>query len=469
MKFLKTTLAVSSFALFASATLQAADLSAHEKMAREIYKETVETPTSTDHPEAMFTLTGNLKNRFMEAGFAEEDITLLNVDGLGGMIVRYPGKDRSKQGIGFMAHLDVVTAKRKDWVLDPFVLTEKDGFFMGRGTADNKAGAVGLAATFIKLKKEGYVPDRDLVIIYTGDEETGMVTTKHIAANRDKLLNIELIYNSDAGGGSMDEDGKPLAYSIQAAEKTYMTLLLTVTNSGGHSSQPRDDNAIYQLIDALQKVEDYSFPPRLNPVSKIMLNVAAENETGEMKQALLDFANDPSDMVAADILSNNVRYNSITRTTCVTTMLEAGHAENALPQSAQATVNCRIMPGVDPADVEHVLASVIGDDGVVITRKAEPSFADASPLREDVIAAVKYAMAEEYGELPVSANMSAGGTDGKEFRAYGMPVYGTGGLFGRKGDRANAHGLNEKIRVDSFYKSLTHWERLMKFVSGGVQ
>lgn len=455
--------------LLASSSSLAADaLTPHQKMAREIYAETIGTPTSIDNPEAIWTLTSNLKKRFLDAGFSEDDINVLKIGPYGSMIIHYRGKNPNQKAIGFMAHLDVVTAKREDWVLEPFKLTEQDGFFIGRGTADNKAGAVGLAATFIKLKKEGYMPNRDMVLIYTGDEETDMVTTKYIAKKYQELTNVELIYNSDAGGGQLDQNGKPLGYSIQAAEKTFMTLNVKVTNPGGHSSRPRKDNAIYQLMHALEKLETYKFPARINPVTRIMLTNAVKDESGETKQAIEAFLANPQDTSAAEFLSNNVNYNAITRTTCVATMLEGGHAENALPQSAEATVNCRIMPGVNPDEVEARLNTLFNDKGVVVSRASEPSFAGPSPLREDVIAAATYAIQGEYGTMPVNANMSAGGTDGKEFRAYGVPVYGVGGMFGRKGESANAHGLNEKVRVESFYKSLTHWERLMKFATGGA-
>jgi carboxypeptidase PM20D1 len=464
--------ALSTIALTTS--VLASDLTNDQKLARAIYQEAVETPTSVDQPGSTVVLANKFKEHLNAAGFANEDITILDMDGLGGLIVRYRGSDTSKQGIGFLGHMDVVTAYKKDWVLDPFTLTEKDGYFMGRGVADNKAGVVGILATFIKLKKQGYVPNRDLYIIFTGDEETGMTTTialANMAAKAKKhggLLNIEFAFNGDAGGGMLTTDGKSIQYAIQAAEKTYHTLNLTVKNSGGHSSRPRKDNAIYQLMDALKKIQDYEFPVMVNEVTSGFLIAMAEKETPENAAALRNIVKNADTKEAAAQLSKSVLFNATLRTTCVATMLDAGHAENALPQSATATVNCRIMPGTTPQAVELTLADIISDKEVVITALAESTYADASPLKPIVMNAVKYAVSKHYGDVDIVPNMSTGGTDGKEFRALGIPVYGVSGMFAVS-DESNAHGLNEKVQVQSFYRSLDHWERLIKHATGGVE
>ncbi len=472
-KFLKSILtSVSMVAM--STSLIASDLTHDQQLARDIYKEAIETPTSVDHPGATVVLANKFKTRLIAAGFNAEDITIMDMDTMGGLIVRYHGSDSAKKGIGFLGHMDVVTAYKKDWVLDPFVLTEKDGYFLGRGTADNKAGIVGIVATFIKLKKEGYVPNRDLYIAFSGDEETGMFTTRALAKKAaeakkyDDLLNIEFAFNGDAGGGMVTKGNTPIQYGIQAAEKTYHTLNLTVKNSGGHSSRPRKDNAIYQLVDALKKIQAYEFPVTVNEVTAGFLSAMADKETPENATALRAIVKNTSDKAAIDQLSKSVLYNATLRTTCVTTMLDAGHAENALPQSATATVNCRIMPGTTPEAVEKTLAAVVGDNKVSIMALAESSYADASPLKPIVMDAVKYAVSGHYGNVDIVPNMSTGGTDGKEFRALGIPVYGVGGLFEISGD-SNAHGLNEKIQVKSFYRALDHWERLIKHATGGVK
>lgn len=471
--FTKTVLAIAS-SIFLTTSVFASDLTSDQQLARDIYKEAVETATSVDQPGSTIALANKFKVRLKAAGFIDEDITILEMGELGGLIVRYRGSNSASKGIGFLGHMDVVSAYKNDWVLDPFTLTEKDGYFMGRGTADNKAGVVGILATFIKLKKEGYVPNRDLYIVFTGDEETGMTTTMALAkiAAEAKvygdLLNIEFAFNGDAGGGMITSDDKPIQYGIQAAEKTYHTLHLTVKNSGGHSSRPRKDNAIYQLMDALKKVQAYEFPIMVNEVSSGFLIAMADKETPENAAALNAIVKNTDDKTAMAQLSKSALYNATLRTTCVATMLNAGHAENALPQSATATVNCRIMPSTSVQGVEQTLVDIIGDKEVRITALAESNNADASPLTPIVMDAVKYAVAQHYGDVSIVPNMSTGGTDGKEFRALGIPVYGVSGMFSVSGE-SNPHGLNEKVQVKSFYKSLDHWERLIKHATGGVR
>ena len=239
-------------------------------------------------------------------------------------------------------------------------------------------------------------------------------------------------------------------------------------NSGGHSSRPRKDNAIYQLMDALKKIQTYEFPVIVNEVTSGFLMAMADKETPENAQALRTIVKDPLDKAATAQLSKSVLFNATLRTTCVATMLDAGHAENALPQSATATVNCRIMPATTPQAVEKKLAEVIGDKDVLITALAESTNADASPLTPNVMDAVKYAVSAHYGDVSIVPSMSTGGTDGKEFRALGIPVYGVSGMFSVTGE-SNAHGLNEKVQVKSFYRSLDHWERLIKHATGGVK
>ncbi len=442
-------------------------LTPHQSMAREIYAEIVAIPTSAGKGQVPV-LVSTLVNRFRAAGFSADNITELRVADKMALIVRYPGRDRSRKGIGFMGHMDVVPAKASDWVLDPFTLTEKDGFFIGRGSADNKLGIVGLTATFIKLKKSGYVPDRDLVIIFSGDEETGMTTIQAIADDHKKLLNIEFAYNGDAAGGTLSDTGEPVQFGLQAAEKTYHTVKLTTRNRGGHSSRPRSDNAIYDLMHALTKIEKHRFPIIINDVTAGFFMARAKTETPEMAGALRTIVANPNDAAADKYLSANVLYNATLRTTCVTTMLSAGHAENALPQSAEATVNCRIMPGSKAADVRAELVRVIDNPDVVLSYEREAFSADPSPLRDDVVAAIRYGLDQHYKGVPIVPNMSSGATDGYRLRAVGIPVYSISGAFAIVGE-ANAHGLNEKVRVKSFYDSLDFWERLIKHTSGGVK
>jgi carboxypeptidase PM20D1 len=434
--------------------------SAHEKMAREIYAKVIAMDTSVSEygtPE----MAAYLAELFKQAGFANENVIEVPISpNHTSLMVRYPGRDKNAQGIGFLAHMDVVTAFKKDWELDPFTLTERDGYFIGRGTADNKAGIVGLTAAFITLKKQGYVPDRNMILIFTADEESGMLSARHFATQLRDEMNIEYGINADGISGVLQADGKLLGYYVQGAEKSFRTVKLTVRNPGGHSSAPRADNAIYQLAAALTKIEAYKFPVMINEISAGMLTSAAAKSDKTTADAIAKLLADPSNKAADAIISQNNNLSTVIRTTCVATMLEAGHAENALPQSASATVNCRIMPGVAPEEVYRTLAEVIGDDGVKIESLGESPIAPASPMRDDVLAAIKYSVEDQYPDVELIPYMASYGTDGREFRAVGIPVYGSSGSF-MDPDEAYAHGLNEKMPVESFYRTLGYWQRLM--------
>lgn len=436
----------------------------HEAFARQMLADVIAMDTSVTE-KATPEMVAYLLQHFREAGFTDDNLTTIDLGSDGtSLIVRYPGQDRQARGIGFMAHMDVVAAFRKDWELDPFTLTERDGYFIGRGTADNKAGVVGLATTFIKLKQSGYVPERDLVLVFTSDEETGMVSIRHIATRLADELNIEYAINSDAFSGTLAPDGTPLGYYVQGAEKGYRSFTLTVRNPGGHSSAPRSDNAIYQLARALLKIEAFRFPTMINEVSAGMLRSAAARSDEKTANAIARILKDPKDDQAADIIIGNPMLTTVIRTTCVATMLDAGHAENALPQSASAVVNCRIMPAMHPDDVHQLLIPVINDAEVEIKAMSEDNIGPASPMREDVMSALADAL-QEFPGVELIPFMASYGTDGKEFRIVGIPVYGSSGTFMDPGE-AFAHGLNEKIRVKTFYESLKYWERLMKRLAG---
>ncbi len=435
-------------------------LSDHEAMARQMFADVIAMDTSVIKQETPV-MARYLADRFRAAGFADEHVTEVPIDdNIVSLMVRYPGRNNSVPGIGYLAHMDVVTALRKDWELDPFTLTERDGYFIGRGTADNKAGVVALASTFIKLKQEGYVPERDMVLMLTGDEETGMLSARHFANELRDTINIEYAINADALSGVLAEDGSPLGYYIQGAEKTYQSWRFTVRNPGGHSSAPRDDNAIYQLAEALLKIRAFKFPTMLNEISVGMLEAAAAISDPYTAGVIKTLVADPQNAEAADALSGHPLLGTVIRTTCVATMLEGGHAENALPQSASAVVNCRIMPGVHPEAVYETLTVVIGDDEVVLTPLGVGGMAPASPMREDVVTAIG-ASIREYPDVKLIPFMASYGTDGKEFRAVGIPVYGSSGTF-MIPQQAFAHGLNEKVGVETFYASLGYWERLMQ-------
>ena len=462
-----TTMAFGALALSFCAGAAEPTRTPHESFAREMLANVVAMDTSvTEHGTPQ--MAAYLAGLFKAAGFADEDVIEVPTSpNLTSLMVRYRGVDQDIQGIGFLAHMDVVTAFQKDWELDPFTLTERDGYFIGRGTADNKTGVVGLTATFVKLKKQGYVPNRNMVLIFTADEETGMTSARHFATALRDEINIEYAINADALSGILLPDGSVFGYYVQGAEKTYQSMEFIVRNPGGHSSGPRADNAIYQLAGALKKLEAYRFPVMINEISAGMLRAATAKSDAATAAAITKLLADPGDEEAEAIISANANLSTVIRTTCVATMLEAGHAENALPQSATATVNCRIMPGVTPEAVHQTMTEVIDDDGVEIRLLGEATSAPASPMRDDVMAAISYAIEAQYSGVELTPYMASYGTDGKEFRAVGIPVYGSSGSF-MDPSEAFAHGLNEKIPVEAFYDTLGYWERLMKRLTGGA-
>jgi acetylornithine deacetylase/succinyl-diaminopimelate desuccinylase-like protein len=363
-----------------------------------------------------------------------------------------------------MAHLDVVTAFREDWVLDPFTLTEDKGWFIGRGTADNKTGVVGLVATFIKLKQAGYQPSRNLWLLLTADEETEMLGIQQLADEMAEEMNLDFAINSDGWSGALAPDGKAYSYYVQGAEKNYQTFKVTVRNPGGHSSMPRSDNAIYQLARALTRLESYRFPSEVNEISAGMLVDTARHTSPEIADAIAVLLADPNDEKAAAIVSGDPRLATVLRTTCVATMLEGGHAENALAQSATATVNCRMLPSASVDEVRAALVRAIDDEAVEVNPQHSYKEAPASPMRADVLSALQHALANRYPDVKLVPFMASYGTDGRVLRAAGVPVYGSSGFF-MNPEEGFPHGLNEKVPVEGFYDSLDYWERLMKEVS----
>jgi acetylornithine deacetylase/succinyl-diaminopimelate desuccinylase-like protein len=436
--------------------------------AREIFEKVISIPTSLGNhkvPEMAEYLAGE----FRAAGFPAEDVTVtpfkLPKDETATLVVRYRGDGSGGKPILLMAHMDVVTAKRQDWERDPFKLIEENGYFYGRGTYDVKHGVTELTTLFLRLKAEKYVPKRDLIIYFSGDEETSMATTVAIANKHRALIDAEYALNSDGGGGTLDDDtGKPLFFELQTAEKTYADFKLTTRNAGGHSSMPRADNAIYDLATALAKLRQFSFPVMWNDTTIAGFRATARTTPGELGQAMAKFAANPKDEAAAATLAANPAYVGQTRTTCVATMLEGGHAQNALPQSAVANVNCRIFPGVKIEDVRLALAGVVGE-GVAVTLDGEPMSSDASPLRNDIVTAVTRVVHKFYPETNIVPQQSSGATDGLVFRSIGIPTYGMDFTFIKNQD-AFAHGLNERIPVKSFYNGLEMWYLLVKDLAG---
>jgi acetylornithine deacetylase/succinyl-diaminopimelate desuccinylase-like protein len=443
---------------------------AQELKAREIYAKVVSIPTSLGNnrvPE----MANYLASEFRAAGFAAEDVQVVPFKGEGNdtasLVVRYrsSAKGKSAKPILLIAHMDVVTAKRSDWERDPFQFIEDKGYFFGRGTNDDKQGVVAITSTFLRMKAEKYVPNRDLIAYFSGDEETAGATAADIVKNHRALIDAEYALNGDAGGGVLDDvTGKPLYFSLQTAEKTYADFSVTARNPGGHSSQPRDDNAIYDLAAALIRLREFKLPVMWNDTTLAQLKKAGELVSGELGDALRRFAADPHDAAAAEIISHSPNYVGVTRTTCVATMLAGGHAENALPQSASANVNCRIFPGVKIDDVRQALQGAAGK-AVEVREVGTANSSDASPLRPDVLKAVTRAVEAIRPGVPVVPAQMSGATDGLFFRAAGIPTYGVDGNF-MKGNEDFSHGLNERLSVQSFYDSLTFWYVMVSSLSG---
>ncbi len=433
------------------------------EQAREIFKTVIGFRTSEGLGQVP-TMANYLADQFRQAGFPNDDVHVLPLGETASLVVRYRGDGRGGKPILLLAHMDVVTARPEEWERDPFTLVEEGGFFYGRGSIDNKQGVTVLTTTFLRLKKEGFVPKRDLIIAFTGDEETGMLTTRDLATTHRALIDAEFVLNSDDGGGFLNEKGEPQYLDIVGAEKISAGFELTVRNPGGHSSAPRADNAIYELADVLKTLQSYRFPVMTNDWTLGSFKAVGARTPDALGEAMTRFAANPKDEAAADVISTSPYDVGKTRTTCVATMLRGGHATNALAQTATATVNCRIFPGTPVSDVQSTLQKLAGDK-VEVRLLDHTMPADASPLRKDVIAAVTKALQAIHPGVPVIPGMVPWATDGSVFRAAGIPTYGVGASFIRPDDNF-AHGLNERIPVQSFYDELTYWHVLLKELAG---
>lgn len=430
---------------------------------REILAATIALRTASGHGQVPV-MADYLAKELYAGGFEKSAVDIERFGETATLIARYRSESLSKKKpILLLAHMDVVDANREDWSLDPFMLTEEDGYFIGRGVQDNKFDIALLIGTFLRLRAESFKPDRDFILVFSGDEETAQATTARLA-EKAELLEAVFALNSDAGRGRLDSNGKPLAYFLQAAEKTFVTFRVSVTNAGGHSSEPRTDNAIYSLATALGRIESYRFPVRINDITRAFMGAMGEIEAGATGKALSRLAAEPDDAQAADHLWRQPAYVGTTRTTCVATMLAGGHAENALPQRASATVNCRVFPGVNPEAIRDKLQSVVGTNATVAYFD-KAFIGSASTPSEEVLAAIRQAVDTRVPGLPVIPQMSSGYTDGSFFRAAGVPTYGVGAVFLRAED-SFAHGLNERVPVASLAAGLEHWRTLLKVLGG---
>ena len=458
-------LAASFAALAVPALLSAQNLTPDQQLAKDIYKELIEINTA-DSVGNTTTAASAVAKRFRDAGFAAADI----FEGgpradKGNVVIRYRGTGVRKPLL-LLAHLDVVQALKTDWSadLDPFKFTERDGYYYGRGTSDDKAMASIFIANLLRFKKEGYTPDRDIILALTADEEGGGFNGVRWLLQNHKEK-IDAAYALNEGGGGALRDGKPFINSVGAAEKVSANFTVSTSNRGGHSSVPRDDNAIYQLAAALVKIGAFTMPVYLNPVTKAYFERTATIETPEMGAAMRALVANPNDAKAAATISRDPRYRSMLRTSCVATMLSGGHARNALPQTATANVNCRMAPGHDPANVRELLMKAADDTGVKVSNAPAMSLADASPLTPEIMGPIEKVTRDVFGpSVAVIPTMGTGATDSRFLRAAGIPGYGVSGLFGDPND-GRAHGKDERVMIKWYYESQNFLYKLVKELS----
>lgn len=396
-----------------------------------------------------------LARRLEAAGIPAADIEITPLGETAYLIARYRGTG-AKRPLVVSVHMDVVEALAADWERDPFTAVVENGFVYGRGADDNKFDLTMIVTTVARLKAEGFVPSRDIILAFSGDEETEMATTIALST---RFPDAEFVLNGDGGGGRLDSEGRPVVYDIQAGEKTYADFEFTFTNPGGHSSRPTRDNAIVDVARAIERIATYRFPPRHNELTRAWLSATGERTSGPLGAAMLKFAA-TGDAAAAEVLAADPDTVGQIGTTCVPTMLRGGHALNALPQSATVSVNCRIFPGIAVESVRDKLVEAIGSAGVVATTLGDPKASDASPLRADIVAAVTRAVHARAPGMPIVPSMSAGATDSLHFRAAGIPSYGVSALFLRSED-SFAHGLNERVPLAGIDGALLQWHVLL--------
>lgn len=398
-----------------------------------------------------------VKSVLVAGGIPAADIAITPVDDTAYLVARWRGRDPKAKPLVISGHLDVVEAKPSDWQRDPFTPVVENGYLYGRGATDMKLDAAVAIAALLQMKRDGYTPRRDIVLAFSGDEETRMKTSAMIA---EQFKNADLVLNVDGGGGRFAEDGRAQFFTWNGAEKTYADFELTVTNPGGHSSAPRPDNAIVQLARAVERIGAYRFTPQVSDLTRTFFVEAAKQQTGALADAMRAFAANPKDEKAIAVLAANPAYVGQIGTTCVPTMLSGGHALNALPQKATANINCRIFPGVKPADVMAELQRVAKEPAVTFRDVTEGSVAnDASPMRKDFVAAVTKAMAKTRPGVPVFPSMSPGASDSMWFRYHNVPSYGASPTFIKESDDFS-HGLNERTPISNIAPGIAYYVSL---------
>ena len=436
---------------------------ADQDLARDILKELVDINTTHEHGSTAAAQV--MQKQLLSAGFAAEDVVLIapsDKPTKGNLVVRYRAKKPGTRPVLFLGHVDVVEARREDWSTDPFQLTQKDGWYYGRGTEDMKDGDAALMETLIRLRREHFVPARDLVVAFTADEEAGGDANGPaflLKEHRD-LIDASVAVNLDGGGGSL-KNGERLFYEIGTSEKVYATFTLETTSPGGHGSLPGPDNAIYRLTDGLSRLDKYEFPVMTTATTRASFEKFAALETGAAHDDRLAVAKETPDAGAAERLSQIVKVNAQLRTTCVATLISGGHAENALPQRAKATIQCRMMPGDTVENVQTLLTNTLADPKISVTLDAPPILSPESPPTKEIMEKADKVVHSMWPKVPIIPTMASGFSDGRQTRAAGIPTYDLGGLWSDIDDN-RAHGRDERIGVREFDESVEYTYRLMK-------
>jgi acetylornithine deacetylase/succinyl-diaminopimelate desuccinylase-like protein len=432
------------------------------QLGRDVFKTLVEINTTHEHGSTGAAQA--IQGWLLKAGFPAADVTLIAPEehpAKANVIVRYRGKNHGRPVL-FMGHLDVVEAYPKDWSVDPFLLTEKDGWFYGRGTIDMKDGDAALVESLIRLKREHFVPDRDVIVAFTADEEAGGDSNgpAFLLKSHPDLIDAELAINLDGGGGNL-KNGVPFYFEVGTSEKTYVTYTIETTSPGGHGSLPGPDNAIYHLGAGLARLEAFKFPVMVTETTRASFEKLAVVDPGPNSADMKSVAQIPPDPAAAERLSANVRLNALLRTTCVATLISGGHAENALPQSAKATIQCRMMPGDTEAGVRAALAATLDDPTIRLTLDAPPIVSPESPPTPRIMQKIATLVHSMWPGVPVIPTMATGFSDDRQTRNAGIPSYDVSGVW-QDIDENRAHGRDERVGVEAYDESVEFTYRLVK-------
>ena len=455
------------FALVAAICPLQGNAAGDRSLAHTLLKDLVEVNTAPSGGDDIRPAAHIAAKYLLDAGFDKEDVRVIGPTPKRSMVVaRYRSIKAMRPPILLLAHLDVVEALPQDWSVPPFKLTERDGYFYGRGSGDDKAGAAILVANFVRLWQEGFEPDRDLIIVLSADEETDGASTQWLLREHRDLVDAAYALNTDAGGVLSDAEGaKKYAFMVQTGEKVYASYSFEAHDRGGHSSLPRPDNPIYRVARTLVALQHYRFPVDLNDTTREFFKESIKLVPPESQPLLQALSAGKIDAGVEAGLEQAPYFNSIARTTCVATQLEGGHAENALPQSARAVVNCRILPQTDPAEVEKTLRGLAAPNDLEVKVVYKPVPSSISPMDKALFEAFTGVARELWPGIPVIPEMGAGASDGLYVRNAGIPTYGISAVA-ENPDDVRAHGRDERIRISAFDDALEYWYRLLKRLAG---